>query len=220
MLWIRLPHASDLLLARLVFTTRHQSVEDDEHGCRVVAEWFPLVWLNQIIAGVEPWFCFAGLQPVVVHCLQDAGYEVDVEDAGVACLPSPCASQRNVHRPVDQAWLRCVQQNDRAICRYDPSNVQPEWLITQVAHAWPDKTIMVWTKSLSEAKELTRRLQRLGVTAFWNNGHFVPNGRPQVLLATLDYFSRDTDVQMRDIAFVLDAATISPKAGHHRVVRV
>ncbi|HUG66411.1 MAG TPA: hypothetical protein VMM76_01590 [Pirellulaceae bacterium] len=209
--WIELPHASDLLLANLA-TFRFQAVDDYEHGCRVIAEPFPLVLPNRDIFGIEHWCCFAGLQSVATRVLQSAGYDLDTAKLATRHLRVPSIVDHGRCEAIDDEWLRCVRRNDRALVRYKRGTVRPEWMIAQVAHAWPDQSIMVWTKSLTEAKEFTTKLRRLGVTAFWDNGHFEPIGRPQVLVATVDYFSRDTAVQTRDIAFVLDATQISRPA--------
>jgi len=178
-----------------------------------VPELFPLVWPIHDIFGVEHWCCFAGLQPVVIRILQDAGYELDFKDINVPRLSEPHDGQTNGRRPIDPDWLRYVQQYDRCLCRYNPSSVQPEWLIAQVAHTWPDKKLMVWTKSLTDAQCLSRKLQSLGVDANWSTGRYIPKRTPQILLGTADFFSRDTAVQTRDIAIMLDATQISTRAG-------
>jgi hypothetical protein len=158
--------------------------------------------------------CPLGFLPVVKRLLQEKKIGFDERQV----LPDPLSEPKRVDRlfgepPVDDAWLAMVRDNDRGIVRYRPGGVKVAWLIAQVAHAWPDKTVMVWTRSLQEAKQLTRELREHNISAGWDNGTAGFEKSPQVLLGPVEFFSRDTDVQKRQIAIVTDASRVYSKGG-------
>jgi hypothetical protein len=163
----------------------------------------------------EPGYaCPLGFLPVVKRLLQEKGISFDDGQVSPVRLSKPRLPTRLFREPpVDEEWLDMVQNSDHGIVRYRPGVVRVAWLIAQVVRAWPDKSVMVWARSLLEAEQLTRELRKLNVSAGWDNGTVDFDKSPQVLLGSVEFFSRDTDVQKRQIAIVTDASRVYSKGG-------
>src|SRR5262245_36200975 len=104
--------------------------------------------------------CFAGLLPVVLRFAESAGYVARVSHQQAIVLPEPTISSVELPGPLDLGFLRCVQQHDQALVRYDPSAVDPVRLVAQVGLAWPKLTIAVAVARIDEARHLRDQLRK------------------------------------------------------------
>jgi len=186
---------------------KHRAVDDADHGYRVVPTPFPLVRpTRDAFTDQKLWYCYAGLWPVVEHVLKEAGCEIDARHVHVAPLPDRRKVRRQGDRPVDNAMLRCVQQQDRAVIRYTPGKVKPAWLITQIARGWPEKTLVVVTTRTNETLDMAQQLRKDGLDATYATRRHYPDEIGPVLVATDGFLSGHTEMQKRHIAIFLDAA--------------
>jgi len=154
----------------------------------------------------ELWYCHAGLWPLVERLLKEAGYEIDARRVHGPPLPKACRVQREEDWPVDNALLRCVRQQDRAVVRYTPGKVKPAWLITQIARGWPERTLVIVTTRTDDTLDMAKQLRRYGLdVTYATRGHY-PDEIGRVLVATESFLSGHPEVQTRDIAVFLDDA--------------
>ncbi len=105
-----------------------------------------------------------GLLPVVRQVLASHGSEVYDQVVRPAGLPAPQLSRLAKLGGADERFLQFVRRCDRGIISI-PSLVRPTSYIAQVAHAWPDRTVVVLVSRLEEANAVAKELRRLRVDA-------------------------------------------------------
>ena len=209
------PGQGELLNA--LWTVRFGAVDDAVHGCRtgcVRRSMVKLLDASQVVGPKrepdrpwECWACNAGLFPVVLRLLKDAGYRVRWQRRLAARLITP-ASIRPSNLPVDEQFLSTVQQHPRAMFRCG-GGVRTDWLVAQTAQAWPSRSLFIWTNSVEEARSLKQQLRRRKLTARWTwNGserlHDVP-----IVVGQQDYAT----LCKRNVLIFTDAAYVARKHG-------
>ncbi len=215
---------SDLSWLGPILAIRFHAANCDEHGGGVIATHpIPLLAFhpqldkyNGRVSQQTAYSCPLGLLPVVKQLLDERRLRYDERRVQPLRLPKQDRVSFPFDEPaVDQAWLDMVQKTDRGLVRYRRGGVRLAWLIAQVARAWRDKSVMVWTRSLREAKQLTQDLREHSISAAWDNGTADFETSPQVLLGTVEFFGRDADVQKRQIAIATDASRVFSHGGSY-----
>jgi hypothetical protein len=105
----------------------------------------------------------AGLEPVALHLLERAGFEVTYSVETLLpprAIPAPDVAAARRLGPVDRAVLDLVHDHDRGLVCYRAGAVRPARLIAQVALAFPDRTIAVAAKRRVDVHRLGRLLRK------------------------------------------------------------
>lgn len=98
--------------------------------------------------------------------------------------------------------------------RYKPGKVDPVWLVTQIARAWPEKKLAVVTTKTAEMLGVAQQFRKYGLddATYAGRRHYT-NEFGRVLVATDDFLSGHVEVQKRDIAVFLDATEAFSRRG-------
>ena len=172
--------------------------------------------------------CFAGLRPVVLRFGESAGYVVRVHGQKTVVLPEPTISSVELSGPLDLGFLRCVQQHDRALVRYDPSAVDPVRFVAQVGLAWPKLTIAVAVTRIDEARHLRDQLREYlpEIVAVSSRNQVAESEIGRVVIATYNGLGHTgIEIEKRNIVLAWNAIEASrPYAlsclGHAKRARV
>jgi hypothetical protein len=156
--------------------------------------------------------CFAGLLPVVLLFAERAGHAARVQGRQAAVLPEPDGHSVGRLGPLDGGFLRCVRQHERALVRYEPSAVNPAWLVAQVALAWPQQKIAVAVTRVEEARWLRDQMRQYvpAVVAVTSRNRVPDAAVGRVVIATYDGLGcTGIEVEKRDIVLALNAVEAS-----------
>jgi hypothetical protein len=172
--------------------------------------------------------CLAGLLPVVLRFAAKAGYAARIQGRQAAVLPEPDGQSVERLGPLDGGFLRCVRQHDRALILYEPSAVDPAWLVAQVALAWPHRTLAVAVTRVEEARRLRDQVRPYlpGVVAVTSRNQVPDAAIGPVVIATYNGLGcTGIEVEKRDVVLTLHAVEASrPYAlsclGHAKRARV
>jgi hypothetical protein len=172
-------------LERYVCAGRHQPLDDPDHGLRVEKWPYPLVWEQKARGGRLHFSqCFAGLEPLVRECLEEAGCRVVMVGKWPSELPPPMSDNLDDFEAVDTPALELVRRHDRGLIGYDPGHVRPAVLIAQVARAWPRLKLVVVATRVNDARQMRDELsQGLGKVALFTGQHNPARGS-RVVVAT------------------------------------
>lgn len=103
-----------------------------------------------------------GLLHPARQLLKENGHPVRVL-GHVPRIPAPDLDRLvGCEQAIDQQVLGLVRHTGYGLIRYAPG-VRPEWLIAQVALAWPDHSMAICTATYRQAKDLRAKLFALGV---------------------------------------------------------
>lgn len=156
--------------------------------------------------------CHAGLLPVVFRFAERAGYPIRLQRQPPVRLPEPDFPSPEQLAPLDRGFLRCVQQHERAIVRYDSSTVDPARLVAQVATAWPQLTIAVAVTRIEEARQVRNHLLQYlpGVVAVTSRNRVPDSEVGRVVVATYNALGHTgIEIEKRDIVLALNAVEAS-----------
>src|SRR5262249_46655038 len=156
--------------------------------------------------------CFAGLLPVVLRFAESAGYVARVPHQQAIVLPEPTISSVELPGPLDLGCLRCIQQHDRALVRYDPSAVDPVRLVAQVGLAWPKLTIAVAVTRIDEARHLRDLLHKYlsKVVAVSSRNQVAESEIGRVVIATYNGLGHTgIEIEKRNIVLAWNAIEAS-----------
>lgn len=213
-------------LQNILWTARHACTADSQHGYRLHYQPRPLFGIPDHRDVADPprlreWeciMCYSGLLPVVQRCLHEVGYDTEVwklQDSLAATLPPP-ADIPPGNLPADPTVIRLVQKHDRALLRYTPGKVRIDWLVAQVARAWPKLRFFVWTDTKDQAKELKDRLRKRKVSARWTWNGDESLDDVAVGLGRTQYAS----LQKRDVLIFTDARHVALTGGLHPMLDI
>lgn len=162
----------------------HIGVADKAHGLRIVAEQDEVLLIPIELEGQLCLQAYAGLETRLETALLDAGY--DVMHAGERpALPPISDSDLAAAQAGFRAMLQFVQSHNRGLIEYDPSRVQVESLIAQIAQAFPDTTILVLTTRKNDARRLGRCLRDAGLDLYVSLDGYEPEaGGPWRIVVT------------------------------------
>ncbi len=202
----------------LLTTTSHWSMHD-QHGLCVQRQLMPL--FRRARDNGQPVLRFgAGLEPLVLRMLADAGIRVLLGDwrqdiNGEAVEPWPAWVQPECWQgPLDLPWLQLIQKHERGIARYDPGRVSPAQLIAQVALAWPSKHIAVTVTRIDDARRLGTQLRNhLNDVALVSSRHHLSR-RPRVVVGTYTALGgSQAGLEWADILIAVSAVEIGGEQG-------
>ena len=160
--------------------------------------------------GIITW---AGLEPAVSLLLRKNGYGVQ-NASRVVSLAEPDLDALQAHGVVDKSVIDLVRHNDRGIVRYG-NGVNLAWVIAQVALAYPDRSIVIATATVSEAKGMASALRHYfpNDVGLIRSGR-VPSDRKRIVVGNYEaLLGGCMDINRRGLLIALDAVEVLGKRG-------
>jgi hypothetical protein len=164
-------------------------------GCRFGTEVTPLYWdFDEAPLGGQKVRCRVVARGLVLPAccmLQMAGRDIKYVSIGTKVLGEPDLAAVQRHGPTDEGLLSLVREHRWGLVRHG-KQVDPAWLITQVALAYPDASIVVPVARKADVTELTGKLRCWieDVTPVWTGREPARTGRVVVgLYLSLGYGS-------------------------------
>ena len=189
-------------LAQILYTVKHVADDDPEHGCRIARHWQSL--FSSFGPEREHVQVYGGLLPVLEEWLTQRGYRIYKADFDMKALPEPRLWDTG---PTDSLLLSRLGDSQRQIVRYDNSRVRVARLVDQIAYAWPNEEIMIWTASDKKALKLYDEMRTPFKSLVAGDHSTGDIGR--VVIAThsslCPNWKRDIDIEDRGICIALDA---------------
>lgn len=196
------------LLHGFFFTVFHDPIRDPVHGHGVRRRCYPIL-RDREQYGLSFQRCWAGLEPMLVHFLKAAGFEVRLSGSRPSPLGCPRMENLETIYKIDTPLLELVQKHERGLISYDPARVKPATLIAEVALAWPNSKVLVTATRVNHAQKLRRQLQRYFPDVKLFTSQHCPAEASRVTVAT---FSRVAEAPVRgrcrDICFTVDPTEI------------
>jgi hypothetical protein len=146
----------------------------------------------------------AGLAPVVVRTLREAGLHVRIMRESRQ-FPKPTRNVIKAIGAVDDALLQFVRDHDGGLIRYDSRHVDPAWLVAQLVLAYPGLNFVVVDPRCAEIRRFTAGLRRHVPDAVAITGSQSAGKGVRVIVAT-PVASNDGAVELhkRDVLIALD----------------
>lgn len=150
--------------------------------------------------------CPAGLEVVVTHLLELAGYEVSTKRPPRLRRARLVADGIDGPAPRDERLLEFVRDHDRGLILCDRPQADRTWIIAQIARALPRARIAIMATRQADIHDIGRRLASDLPEATCFTGRTVPAETGRIVIST--YWQHGRPVAgywERDIVVFLDA---------------
>lgn len=184
-------------------TTFHDAGVDPTRGFLIKPKRETLYRIWDTSGGQEA-MLLAGLEPLVVTLLRDAGRSVAVVPRPLAVLPPPRPLLTS-GTPIDPTLIDFVSGRERGLIRLGP-DVEPARLIAQLHQAYPGVTIAVTAVRHDDVRRFGQALQVLVPAACWSTGDDFPADPGPLIVTTLAGLgAHGVDLHSRDFLIFLHA---------------